>query len=138
MKNPLQSYPGYLLRRAAVSRLAQLEKRLAPLGLGATEASILTLVHHNPEITQAECSRLLSIQRPNLNPIIRRLVERGLVAPSKGVGRALSLRLTGAGTALALQAITEFEAHEGRIYDAVPEHLRDDLIPLLTALWAPK
>ncbi|HUO21680.1 MAG TPA: MarR family transcriptional regulator [Caulobacteraceae bacterium] len=138
MKNPLQSYPGYLLRRAAVSRLAQLEKRLEPLGLGATEASILTLVHHNPDISQAECGRLLSIQRPNLNPIIRRLIERELVASSKGVGRALCLRLTDTGTALALQAITEFEAHEERIYAAVPEHLRADLIPLLMALWAPQ
>jgi len=138
MKNPLQSYPGYLLRRAAISRFLQLEKRLEPLGLRTIEASILTLVHHNPEISQAECGRQLSIQRANLNPIMRRLIERGLVISSKGVGRAQSLRLTEVGALLTLQAIAEFEAHEQIIFAAVPEHMRDQLIPLLIALWSPE
>ncbi|MBC2651625.1 MarR family transcriptional regulator [Novosphingobium flavum] len=138
MKNPLQSYPGYLLRRAAISRLAELEKRIEPLGLSVTEASILALVEHNPGISQAECGRLLSIQRPNLNPIMRRLVERGLVVPSPGPGRVQHLALSPEGRDLTLRAIAEFEAHEQRIFDAVPAHLRDELVPLLIALWAPE
>lgn len=137
MQNPLQSYPGYLLRRAAVSRLAQLEKRLEPFGLSVTEGSILALIAHNPGISQAECGRLLSIQRPNLNPIMRRLIDRGLVVPSPGLGRIQHLGLSAAGQDLTARAIAEFEAHEQRIFAAVPPHLRDELVPLLIALWAP-
>jgi DNA-binding MarR family transcriptional regulator len=135
MDNPLLNYPGYLLRRASASRLAQLTQHLEPLGIGVSEASILVLIGRNPGISQAECGRTLSIQRTNLNPIIRRFIDRRLVESSKGVGRIQCLHLTQVGNELATRIIEEFEAQEARIYDAVPEHLRSQLVPLLRALW---
>jgi DNA-binding MarR family transcriptional regulator len=137
MENPLLAYPGYLLRRASGSRLTQLAQYLEPLGVGVTEASILVLIGHNPDISQAECGRMLSIQRPNLNPIIRRFVERELVETTKGSGRILCLRLSAKGAALVKQIEAEFEAQEARIFAAVPAHLREELVPLLRALWCP-
>ena len=134
MKNPLASYPGYLLRRAASSRLAQLGKHLEPFGLGIGEASILTLIHFNPDISQAECGRALSIQRTNLNPVMHRLIDRGLVIASKGPGRTQLLRLTAEGEALTSRVLVEFEAQEERIFAAVPAHLREELVPLLRSL----
>jgi DNA-binding MarR family transcriptional regulator len=134
MDNPLLAYPGYLLKRAASSRLSQLARHLEPLGVGVSEASIVTLIDRNPDISQAECGRLLSIQRTNLNPITRRLTDRGIVVSSKGPGRTQHLRLSEAGAALAKQIVVEFEAHEARIYASVPEHLRSELLGLLRGL----
>lgn len=135
MDNPFVQYPGYLLRRASKSRLAQLAQHLEPLGVGVSEASILVLVGRNPGISQAECGRLLSVKRPNLNPIIRRFIERNLIISTKGQGRIQCLNLSESGGALAERITQEFEAQEARIYEAVPPHLRDELIPMLNALW---
>jgi DNA-binding MarR family transcriptional regulator len=135
MDNPFVSYPGYLLRRAANSRISQLAHHLEPLGIGVSEASILTLIARNPGISQAECGRILAIQRPNLNPVVRRLIDRDLVRSAKGPGRVLCLTLSGPGEDLVRRVAAEFEAQEARIYSAVPEHLRQELVPLLLALW---
>ncbi|RVU04139.1 MarR family transcriptional regulator [Novosphingobium umbonatum] len=137
MDNPFLNFPGYLLRRAASARLAQLAQYLEPLGVGVSEASILVLIGHNPGISQAECGRMLSIQRPNLNPVIHRFINRGLLVTTKGVGRVQCLRLSEEGSALVAQIEAVFAAQEERIYAAVPEHLRDDLVPVLRALWCP-
>lgn len=137
MDNPLLNYPGYLLRRASTSRLAQLSQYLEPLGVGVSEASILVLIGRNPGISQAECGRMLSIQRPNLNPIIRRFITRELVVSTKGRGRIQCLSLSRNGEELVSRIMAEFEAQEARIYEAVPEHLRSELVPLLRALWCP-
>ena len=135
MNNPLLDYPGYHLRRAASSRLAELGRHLDGLGLGVTEASILVLIDQNPDLSQADCGRLLSIQRPNLNPLIQKLIQRGLILAAKGQGRALKLRLTPAGHALTPDIIAEFQAHEARIYAAVPQRFRADLVAILRSLW---
>lgn len=134
MDNPFLNYPGYLLRRAANSRLAQLGTCLEPLGVRVTEASILTLIGRNQDISQAEIGRLLSIQRANLNPLMRSLRDRGFVEASQGPGRTQHLRLTEHGRELAMQIQREFEAQEDRIFAAVPEHLRAELVPMLRAL----
>lgn len=135
MDNPLSNFPGYLLRRASKSRMAQLSQHLEPLGVGVSEGSILVLVGRNPGISQAECGRMLSIKRPNLNPIIRRFIDRDLIISTKGQGRIQCLNLSESGKALAKRIMAEFEAQEARIHEAVPEHLRDELVPLLRALW---
>ena len=137
MDNPFLDYPGYLLRRAAKSRYTQLTHHLEPLGVGVFEASILVLIGRNPGISQIECGRLLSVRPPNLNPVIRRFVERELVESTQGRGRTLCLNLSVSGEELARNIVAEFEAHEARIYSAVPEHRRHDLVPLLRALWCP-
>ena len=138
MDNPLLNYPGYLLRRASKSRMVQLSQHLEPLGVGVSEGSILVLIGRNPGLSQAECGRMLSIQRPNLNPIIRRFIARELVVSTKGQGRIQCLRLSRTGEELVKKIMVEFEAQEARIYEAVPEHLRDELVPLLRALWCPE
>jgi DNA-binding MarR family transcriptional regulator len=137
MENPFLNYPGYLLRRASGARVAQLAQYLEPLGVGVTEASILVLIGHNPGISQAECGRMLSIQRPNLNPVIHRFINRQLLVTTKGVGRVQCLRLSEEGEALVQQVLAVFDAHEARMIAAVPEHLREELVPMLRALWCP-
>jgi DNA-binding MarR family transcriptional regulator len=46
----------------------QLARHLEGWALGVSEASILTVIDRNPDMSQAECGRMLSIKRPNLNP----------------------------------------------------------------------
>lgn len=137
MDNPFIDYPGYLLRRASKSRMIQLAQYLEPLGVGISEGSILVLIGRNPGISQAECGRMLSIQRPNLNPIIRRFIHRELVIATKGLGRIQCLSLSRSGEELAAKVIEQFEAHEARLFEAVPEHLRGELVLLLRSLWCP-
>ncbi|WP_206244402.1 MarR family winged helix-turn-helix transcriptional regulator [Novosphingobium terrae] len=134
MKNPLDAYPGYLLRRAAATRLAYLTRRLEPLGVMVTEASILVTIGYNPGISQAECGRALAIQRPNMNPLVRRMVERGWVVTEKGQGRAQGLHLSPTGADLAARIEAIFEAHEAWIIAAVPVEAREHLMPILRAL----
>lgn len=135
MKNPIGDYPGYLLRRAASANIARLARRLEPFGVSVTEASILALIVENPDISQAESGRVLAIKRANLNPLVRRLVTRGLVEVVKRRGRAQGLQATAEGMIAAREIEIVFETHENDIIAGVPAHLRDTLVETLRALW---
>ena len=135
MKNPIAQFPGYLLRRAASARMAELARRLEPFAVSVTEASILALIVANPDISQAECGRVLAIKRANLNPLVRRLVTRGLVEVVMRRGRAQGLQATAEGLAIAREIETVFETHESDMMAAVPPHLRETLVETLRALW---
>ncbi len=137
MRDPLKSYPGYLLRRAASSLTAELGRRLADLDLRIAELSILLLIDANPGITQSELGRMLDIQRANMTPMTAKLAERGLVAREAVDGRSQGLALTAAGRALATQARTVAENFENDLVERVPVELRPHVVPLLSALWLP-
>ncbi|HWU03622.1 MAG TPA: MarR family transcriptional regulator [Novosphingobium sp.] len=134
MDNPFEDYPGYLLRRAAGAKLAHLSRRLEPLGVLVTEASVIVMIAHNPGVSQAECGRLLAVQRTNMNPIVRRMIERGWIAVHKGRGRAQGLSMTPVGQELAAAIETVFVDHENWIMAAVPDALRPHVMPILRAL----
>jgi hypothetical protein len=51
MRDPLPSYPGYALRRAANATAAELAGRLATLFLRQSDVSVLILVGENPGVT---------------------------------------------------------------------------------------
>jgi DNA-binding MarR family transcriptional regulator len=135
MRDPLKSYPGYLLRRASSALTAELTRRLADLDLRIAEMSVLLLVGANPGITQSELGRLLDIQRANMTPLAVRLRDRGLITRQAVDGRSQGLALTGAGTGLASQARAIAEHFEHELVDRVPAHLRPHVLPILSALW---
>ena len=70
MKDPLNTLCGYLLQRAASSALAELNQRLAPLGLRHAGVAMLMLVEAHPGITQSHAGRILDIQRANMVPFV--------------------------------------------------------------------
>ena len=73
MKDPLITLCGYLLQRAASGALAELNQRLAPLGLRHAGVAMLMLVETHPGISQSHAGRILDIQRANMVPFVARL-----------------------------------------------------------------
>jgi DNA-binding MarR family transcriptional regulator len=135
MNDPLQSLPGYLLRRASAAVTADLSALLAPFDLRISELSVLLLIGANVGITQSALGRTLDIQRANMTPLTARMEERGLIARQQVDGRSQGLALTQSGTALAAKAQIAINAFESKLTDRVPAEHRPHLVPVLKALW---
>ena len=129
----LYSRPGYHLRRASLVFSTQLNERLQQHELTSTEAVILISLLYEPNQTQSDLGRRLGIKRPNLVPVMARLVKRGLIHRVPLAGRAIGVSLTEAGTALAETAddITYQTDREFFMDDPDPEEIRRRL----SALW---
>ena len=134
-EDPLLGLSGYLLRRASVAALAELNQGLAPLGLRHAAVAVLMLIEFRPGITQSEAGRVLDIQRANMAPFIARLEKRGLIRRRRVDGRSQALDLTSRGRMLLARARVVIEAHEAALLARVPRRLRPLVRPVLMALW---
>jgi DNA-binding MarR family transcriptional regulator len=135
--DPLESYPGYLLRRISAAAMTELATRLAGLALRPTEASVLLVIHENPGITQSEIGRLLDIASANMAPLAGRLRKRELTLRTRVDGRSQGLSLSSAGRRLALQVRAVVRQHESDLLAKIPEPQRKALVDALRALWTP-
>ena len=135
MKDPLVTLCGYLLQRAASSALAELNQRLAPLGLRHAGVALLMLLEARPGITQSQAGRILDIQRANMVPFVARLEGLGLIGRRQVDGRSQALELTSRGRLLLERARRVVAAHEAELLERVPEKLRPMVLPVLMALW---
>ena len=135
MRDPLPSYPGYALRRAANATAAELAGRLAPLGLRQSDASVLILIAENPGVTASALGRALDIQRANMVPLLNRLEDAGLIARQPIDRKSFGLDLTLHGRATLAEARAVVEAFEAELIARVPPEHRPHLLPALEALW---
>lgn len=135
MRDPLPSYPGYALRRAANATAAELAGRLTPLGLRQSDVSVLILIAENPGITASAIGRALDIQRANMVPLLNRLEDGGLIERAPLDRKSLGLDLTPHGRALLAEAHAVVEAFESELIARVPPEHRAHLLPALEALW---
>ena len=135
MQDPLNTLCGYLLQRAASSALAELNQRLAPLGLRHAGVALLMLVEARPGITQSQAGRTLDIQRANMVPFVARLEGLGAMRRRQVDGRSQALELTSRGRLLLERARRVVAAHEAQLLERVPEKLRPMVLPVLLALW---
>ncbi len=135
MKDPLVTLCGYLLQRAASNALAELNQRLAPLGLRHAGVAMLMLVEARPGITQSQAGRILDIQRANMVPFVARLEGLGVIRRRQVDGRSQALELTGRGRMLLGRARGVVAAHEAELLERVPGKLRPMVLPVLRALW---
>ena len=135
MKDPLVTLCGYLLQRAASSALAELNLRLAPLGLRHAGVALLMLIEARPGITQSQAGRTLDIQRANMVPFVARLEGLGVIRRRQVDGRSQALELTSRGRLLLERARRVVAVHEAELLERVPEKLRPMVMPVLTALW---
>src|SRR6516165_8558915 len=135
MNDPLVRLCGYLLQRAASSALAELNLRLAPLGLRHAGVALLMLIEARPGITQSQAGRTLDIQRANMVPFVARLEGLGVIRRRQVDGRSQALELTGRGHMLLQRARRVVDAHEARLLARVPAELRPMVLPVLKALW---
>lgn len=135
MIDPLLRYPGYLVRRAAMSVTAELGARLAEIDLRIVDFSMLILIEANPNVTSSQLSRKLDVQRANMVLLVRRLEEAGLIRRDPIDGKSHGFQLTDAGQARASAGRRITERFEDELINRVaPEH-RDHLMPVLQALW---
>jgi len=135
MANPLEHRTGYLLRSAARVQFSRLTQRLSPLGISVTEASTLVVIGHNPGVSQVECSRLLNVQRSNLNPVARRLLDHNWIRVLNERGKNRGLILTEAGVKLTETIEYCFDHHESVILGNLPIELRAHVLPFLQAIF---
>jgi DNA-binding MarR family transcriptional regulator len=135
MNDPLVRLCGYLLQRAASSALAELNQRLAPLGLRHAGVALLMLIEARPGITQSQAGRTLDIQRANMVPFVARLEGLGVIRRRQVDGRSQALELTSRGRLLLERARRVVADHEAELLERVPEKLRPMVMPVLTALW---
>ena len=135
MKDPLVNLCGYVLRRASIGALAELNEGLAPLKLRHADVAMLMLVHSSPGITQSQAGRILDIKRANMVPFVARLEGRGVIARQQLDGRSQALGLTSRGRTLLERARGVVDAHEALLIRRVPAALRPMVLPVLLALW---
>ena len=133
--DPLLELPGYLVRRASMGVLAELNVRLAEFELRHISFALLQLIAANPGIKQTDAGRALEIKRANMVPLIAALEERGLLIRKPIDGRSQGIELTAAGKRLAKKALRSVQAYERELMERVPENLRSAVIPVLTYLW---
>ena len=135
MRDPLPSFPGYALRRAANATAAELSARLAELGLRQSDVSVLILIAENPGVTASAIGRALDIQRANMVPLLNRLEDARLIERAPIDRKSLGLDLTEPGRELLARARQVVESFEAELLARVPPEHRAHLLPALEALW---
>ena len=135
MRDPLPSFPGYALRRAAHAAGAELAARLSDAGLRQIDASLLILIGENPDVTASRLGRQLDIQRANMVPLLKRLEDAGLIDRNPIDGKSQGVMLTPEGRRVADKARGIIEHFESELLEKVPPEHRDHLLPALNALW---
>ena len=135
VRNPLESFLGYQLRRASQEVMAQLAASLADLDLTVVEMSVLVVINANPGIIQSDISRLLAIQRANMVPLTTRLEACGLIHKGVAVGRARGLHLTQAGALLVKECDARIVETEARVMSALTEAQRKTMMRHLRTVW---
>lgn len=80
------------------------DKALAPLGLEATQFTLLAAIAGNPEKSITALADRLALERSSLSRNLKALVARTLISAS-GQGRATAYRITPAGETLLAAAL---------------------------------
>ncbi|MEE9103813.1 MarR family transcriptional regulator [Pseudomonas nitroreducens] len=131
LSSPLDNYVGYALRRAQLSVFQHLVNELARFDLRPAQFTALAIIESNPGLMQADLARALSVEPPQLVPLLNKLETRALAVrvrckPDK---RSYGIFLSKAGETLlkqlkdvALQS--DLEATAG-LSDAEREQLLD-------------
>jgi DNA-binding MarR family transcriptional regulator len=99
---PLRDDIGYVLRRAQLAVFQRFFETFAAFDIRPAQYSALTLIEHNPGISQAQVADALGIKRPNFVAMVDALEARGLATrvPAETDRRFYGLYLTEAGRAL--------------------------------------
>ena len=125
-----------MLRRAQLTVFADFGETMAEVGLRPVQFAVLTVLGHNPGVTQSDVSEALNIQRANFVAVIDDLERRGLAKRTSSITdrRSNSLTLTAAGRRV-LDRATELQSvQELRIARRLGPGGREQLLRLLGRL----
>jgi len=88
---------------------------LAPLGLEATQFTLLAAIAAEPTRSVTEMADRLALERTSLSRNLSLLSRRGLIAAVGGKGRAIHYAVTDAGEAAIEAALPAWRAVQGRL-----------------------
>jgi DNA-binding MarR family transcriptional regulator len=134
----LSTSVGYVLKRAYLRIRDDFIKSLSDFDLRPQLFSVLSVVVENPNCSQSEVARALSIERSNMVLLVDELVRRGLLTKNAvATDRRLSaLRPTDGGKRLHAAAMGRIVAHENRIFAEWTNEERQILVGLLNRVGA--
>src|SRR5436853_1820743 len=75
---PLPGLIGYMLRRAQIAVFQEIFRSFGEVNIRPAQFSVLTVIAHNPGLTQSQVSAALGIKRTNFVALLDSLEERGL------------------------------------------------------------
>ena len=134
-KQPLTSFPGYSLRRAAHAMTADLAGRLEKHNIRIVDATALILIAEQPGATSSSIGRALDIQRANMVPMLKRLEDAELIERSPIDGKSQGISITEPGQAKLKAILKSVRSFEAELLDRIPEEHRQHFVPALDALW---
>ena len=127
---------GFLLKRAQIAVFQDFIATFAEQDIRPAQFSVLTVVAHNPGLSQSQVAAALSIKRTNFVPLLDTLERRGLVKRTPGATdrRSHALYLTAAGEALLERLTALWRQHENRLLERLGAEERLVLHGLLNRL----
>ena len=128
--------PGALMLSNALAQRSLLA--LAPFGLPAGSLSLLTLIHANPDCSQADLARATGMSQSGVVAILDGLEREGLAQRSQWPGdrRRNKLSLTARGEAQLQEMVAVQIAQEDPIRAELSADERHQLIALLSRAYA--
>ena len=117
---PLAHWVGFNLRMAQEAAFQAFSRRSQEVGESPGRLATLTLIAHNPGISQTELSQAAGRDKSSLTPVVEDLVRRELIERKRMVGdrRTNCLNLTPAGKKTLTQLTRCARRHE-RILDGI-------------------
>lgn len=129
----LDDLVGYALRRVQMKVFQQLVDNLAPYDLRPAQFSALAIIAQNPGPTQAELAKALSIEPPQVVPMLNKLEEAGLALRirNKADKRSYGLYLSKTGEKLLSTLYTIAEQSDRSATPNLSSEERQQLLELL-------
>lgn len=130
----LTGLPGYALRRAANTMMAELARRLAALDLRISDSAVLQLVGERQDMTSSDIGKVLDIQRANMPALLDRLEAAGLVRREPIDRKSQAIVLTRRGIEMLAEVRRVLLAFEEDLMGRIPARHRPHFVPALRAL----
>lgn len=133
---PLGERLGYVLRRAQVAVFQDFDAAFSNVDVRPVQYSVLTIIEHNPGLSQTKVAETLGIRKANFVAIVDALEARSLLrrAATPGDRRSYALFLTDDGRTLMRRLHRLAAAHERRIIAKVGAQAHRRLIGELAAI----
>lgn len=114
---------GYILRRAQIAVFQDFFRAVEAFDISPAQYSVLTVIEHNPGLSQTGVADALGIKKTNFVAMIKGLEARGFVLrqPSMHDRRAFALHLSPGGETLIASLHLASTDHEARIRAAIGE-----------------
>lgn len=134
LPDSLLELPGFALRRAANTMMAELAARLSAFDLRISDATVLLLVGDRQDLTSTEIGKDLEIQRANMVPLLNRLEAASLVERIPLDRKSQAIVLTAQGFDRLDQVRTLVAQFENDLLARIPTEHRSHFLPALHAL----